>query len=328
MSTTLFVRATRLRALAALVALTGALAACASPPPESASLGTVVVGLTSDLLPGVDLVRLHITRSIDGVASPDRTSSVDGDPPLAFPMELPFEDLPDGARIDVRLEAFDSGVSSELPFLTRHLTTTVVAGHELLLRARLAWECVPSFHLPADQVVPTCSEPDTCVAAACVSPEVPSDRLEPYSPTWATAFADECRPLDAGPPELTVGQGIDAFAPLADGDPVAIQAGKQGGFHVWVALRMKNLHRAGAVTTLTGTLAATGEPLCDVSVPWDFAPSTGGYCDLPGVRCIVADNTPTADGLLDQKVHLVAKTVDATGDVGFGEKDITLVAPP
>lgn len=300
--------------------------ACDAPPPSN--LGTIVIGVTSDFTPGPDIGRLEADLSINGAPPERRTWAIDKGEPLAFPFELPYEDLPGGAEIDVRWSAFETSYTTDPPFLTRHAIASVVAGSELLLRTHLEWECVPSYNLGGDRLAPTCAEPDTCVAAECTDPHVPVHELEPYSSTWAVAYADECRPLDAGPPEVIVGQGIETFSPVPPGGEVPMEAGSQGGYHIWLALRMRNLHRVGSITTLAVTRPSTAEELCNFKLPWDFTPVAGGDCDLAGIRCIVSYDINGVSLLEGEQIHVEAKIADATGDVGFGQQDITLAAPP
>lgn len=306
-------------------------AGCAAPPAESGdgdTPGVVVVGITSDFLPGVDVGRLEAEVSIDGVEAPRKTWTLDGGEPLAFPIELPLEGLPDGARVDLRFATFESTSTLEPPFLTRQAATSAVAGQKLLLRTHLEWECVPGFILGGETTAPTCVAPDTCIAAECDDPYVPPGSLELYSPSWAVDFADECRPLDAGPPELAIGEGIETFSALAPGGGVQMHLGSQGGYHIWLALRMKNLHRVGSTTTISAKRADTGEELCGATLPRDFSPVGDGACDLVGIQCVVTLDVMELDALIGQTVALSAKVVDITGDVGFSEQDATLSTQP
>ncbi len=146
----------------------------------------MVVGITSDFVPGADIARLDAEVSIDGEEATRVTWSVGGADPLAFPIELPLDDSPDGARVDVLLSGFEVAGSEAPPFVTRRAATSAAVGKDMLLRTHLEWECVPSFNLGGESLAPTCTEPDTCVAAECVDPYVPPENLEPYSPTWAS----------------------------------------------------------------------------------------------------------------------------------------------
>lgn len=308
-----------------LCAALALLPACQGAPPSEPS-GTVIVGITSEFEPGVDLLNLQADTMVDGATPTRATWSFNGSEPLAFPIELPFEELPEGARIDVALSVFEGSTLGGSPFMTRQLSTSIVAGRALLLRAHLDWECVPSFHLAGSLLAPTCTPPQTCIAAACKDPYVPPSMLELYAPTWAVDFADECRPLDAGPSEVAVGQGLETYGALVPGGAVPMHLGNQGGYHVWLALRMKNLHRAGSTTMLTAERKSTGEELCSLKVPWDYAPAGNGYCDIPGIQCVVTNDVQGSSALDGEAVTVRATIVDATGEVGVGEQEITLAA--
>ena len=301
-------------------------ASCAEAPGEP--VGAVIVGITGDFRPGPDMARLRADMRIDGAEAGRREWSVSAEEGLSFPTELPFSDLPDGTRVDVSLSAFEGLSELEEPFLRRDAATSVAEGRTLLLRAHLEWECVPSFHLPGGALAPSCPSPETCVAAACEDPYVPPGALEDYFPSWAVDYADECRPEGAGEPEVEIGRGWESFEPLAPLGPVVLEKGSQGGFHVWLALRARNLHREGAVTTLEVHREDSGEELCLVEVPWDFTPSEGGSCDLVGIQCVVSYDIAGAAGLAGQAAVVSAKVVDLLGNVGFGQGRITLSTAP
>ncbi len=310
------------------IAWVSSVAACAVSPDEPTPVldarGSVVFGITSDFEPLKDVARVAADLSIDGVVQERKTWSIDGEEKLRFPFELTVSDLVDGAKVDVMFSTFQSLQVSESPFLLRQAATSAVAGQRLLLRAHLEWECVPGFQLGAEKVAPTCVSPETCVAAACQDPYVAPGTLEPYSPDWAVEFADVCRPVEAGPPEVTIGQGIETFTPISQGDKLAMFLGNQGGYHVWLALRMKNLHRTGSKTTILVSRPDTGEELCGATLPRDFSPSAAGACDLTGIQCIVSYDVLGGQTLQGKTVLVSAKVVDITGDVAFATKEVLL----
>lgn len=311
---------------ALLVLISGLCAACVEPP--GAPAGTVVVGITSDFRPGPDVVRLVAEMRVDGAPEGSREWAVGGAEALSFPMELSLSHLPDGARVDVSLLAYGGVPLSERPFLRRDVATSIVGQRTLLLRAHLEWECVPGFHLPGEALAPTCEGPRTCVAAACQDPYVPPEELEAYSPLWAVAFADECRPAGAGAPEVEIGRGRESFDAVAPFDPVIMERDPRGGFHVWLALRAKNLHRRGSVTTLAVRREDSGEELCSAEVPWDFAPSGAGACDLAGIRCLVTHDPHGMQALAGDRAVVSVKVVDLLGNMALAEEVVTLSAPP
>ena len=64
-----------------------------------------------------------------------------------------------------------------------------------------------------------------------------------------------CRLLDIT--ELFLGTGQTDFSPLNDGQTLQLERGPQGGHHIWIAARMKNLRQSGSRTTLTAKLVGT-----------------------------------------------------------------------
>lgn len=63
-----------------------------------------------------------------------------------------------------------------------------------------------------------------------------------------------------GPPELELGTGFNQFVAVADGDPVPIIHGLQGGFHIWGSVQARYVDPIGINLRFEVTLAATGEP--------------------------------------------------------------------
>jgi hypothetical protein len=62
-------------------------------------------------------------------------------------------------------------------------------------------------------------------------------------------------PAIDGPPAVELGTGLEAFQPLHDGDPITINMGPQGGYHLWAATRAANLAMDGIALRYTLTRA-------------------------------------------------------------------------
>src|SRR5262249_13974729 len=148
--------------------------------------------------------------------------------PLVLPTELPFSDLPDGTPVDVTLDAFGPA-SSTTPLLTRLAATTVVAGKKLLLHVVLDSHCIVAPGSPA----PACNAPQTCIAGQRADEHVPPASLPDYTPGWSTGGSDPCKPPGGGAPVVIVGQGQADYLPMMDGDTAQVEAGPQGGHHIW-----------------------------------------------------------------------------------------------
>lgn len=292
---------------------------------ETGSSGSVVVGVTSDLVPGVDIARVRATSRADGRVLRDQTLRInDSAAPLVFPAEFWFSGLPDKTEVELHVEAFVNYLPGGEPLLIRDAATDIVAGHTLLQRARLERECIPSARLTNDLIAPTCSSPETCVTAACTSPYLPSARLEEYTPTWADSFADECKPLDSGAPIVVVGEGRDVYKPLTSSSVVQIEAGPQGGYHIWLAVQMKNLHRLGSRTTVELYPLGSTEPLGTFVTVQSYEPVSSGSCELRGLRCQLTLYKGDLATVLGKSIRATVKVADVVDDVGVGEQIITL----
>lgn len=301
-----------------------------SEPSVDPNQGTVVFGITSDFQPGPDIARLQAQLQVEGQATQTRVWTVGKTPDLTFPLEVNAENGAADARVTLNLYGYEGLGSAETPFVERAISTQIVAGKTLLARTHLEWECVPNYHLPGGELAPTCKSPLTCVAAECDDPFIAPSQLEVYTPTWFSDFADACRPEGAGAPEVMVGQGLETFSPLAPLGALFMEKGSQGGYHVWIALRQKNLHEKGSYTAISIERNDTLEELCAVEIPWDFTPAEDGEvgCDLAGIRCVVSYDAAAAASLTGKQVVIKAKVVDLLGDVGFGEQTATLSPPP
>lgn len=313
--------ATKVFVLAAL------LGGCSADPMEKpGSSGAVIVGVTSDLLPGVDIARLKIAMRAGGkVVLEEEWRASGGERPLKLPAELRFDDLADGTKVEVRLEAYEGYFSDADPLVTRDVSTQFVAGKTMLLRTRLEKECIPSFRLAGDLTAPTCEPPETCIAAGCADPFVPSSQLEPYSPTWAEVFADACKPLAPGEPVVVIGEGQASFKPLVKEDVVQVEAGPQGGFHIWLSIRMRNLHRTGSTTSVDIYEMGATEPLGSFVSGQSYGEAEGGFCELLGMRCQLTLQSAFDDqNILGDSMQVVVRVADESGDLGVGEQILTL----
>jgi hypothetical protein len=68
---------------------------------------------------------------------------------------------------------------------------------------------------------------------------------------------------DAGEPLLEIGTGRDGFVALHDGDELELIHGPQGGYHLWGAVRARNL--APAELTIDYAVTLDGPPATEVS---------------------------------------------------------------
>lgn len=111
-------------------------------------------------------------------------------------------------------------------------------------------------------------------------------------------------PCKAGPePTLQTGTGLLDFTPLADGDPVELVYGPQGGYHVEMAFQTTYLQARDLVAgTLTGrldeTAVFTATPWFQLQCEADVQVATGVRLFLVGDPEAVLGQPITVDVLL------------------------------
>jgi hypothetical protein len=118
----------------------------------------------------------------------------------------------------------------------------------------------------------------------CQSSEVPVARLEAYAANWPTNAPDRCKPQGGGPPDLQIGTGQSYYVPITPGQTLQAEAGPQGGHHVWIATRMRNLKQVGSITKIAGLQPGTNTPIPPTTLAFTYGPDEGGYCRLAGIR--------------------------------------------
>lgn len=277
--------------------------------PDKPSTGDVIVGVSSALRVGVDVLELHVVQKVNGETRSDKVLQSDG---FAFPLELPFSSLPEGDEVEVEIEAFGS---SNTPLLSRRAATTVVAGRKLLLRVDLSSACI-------GLQAPKCDGDQTCTGGVCGPVYVHPALIGDYWAGWKKGQTDICKPND-GPPVLIVGKGMSDYLAMDDYETAQLEAGPQGGHHIWIALRMKNLLQSGSITSLEGHIQELDTAVNPFSVIFTFDPDEGGYCKLYGLRFQV-DGMVTVDKVLGKTLKVTATVKDKDGDVGMGEKWVKL----
>jgi hypothetical protein len=305
--------------------------ACAPDHGSGSAASTIVVGLQTEEMGGV-LGRLHVVTTVGGVVKTDEvlTLSPPASPPV-LPKELRFTTPQDGdinAKIDVKVDGFTNGPSSggpadpNQPILTRLATTKFVPGETKLLRVRLESRCLGG--LVGGLGGPVCTAPQTCVAGRCIDSTLLPQDLESYRTNWATDLPDICRPADHGPPEVIVGTGQTDYAPITPGQSLQAELGPQGGHHLWIALRMRNLKQSGTTTTVTAV-----QPGTSVSVPpsgfvFTFDKDEGGYCKLYGLRYQLDNGGIDYKQFLGKPLDVTVELRDTSGAVQAGVAHITV----
>lgn len=303
----------RTAAIIAATVLPLAFAACGSkpePPPDPNGKGAMVIGLTSDLRPGVDVQKVHVEITAGELRADKDLLGAD----IKFPSEFPLDSLDPGEKVSVLAEAYYENLPT--PIVTRTVHTSAIANKKLLLKVPLDSRCALS------NTSPICNAPETCIAGACANDAIDPKTLPDYTPDWG-AVGDVCKPVNHGAPTVVVGQGESAYLPMMDGDVAQVEAGPQGGHHVWVAIRQKNLKQSGTVTTLTAKIPDLGVEIEPFAVVFTFDPDEGGYCKLYGLR-FQLDLSHDIHDFLGHSMEITATATDAQGDVGIGKRTVML----
>lgn len=297
------------------------LAVCALACSADSSVGALVVGVTSDYAAGSELTRLDVEMSVQGSSIAQQQLGLGVSAGLtSFPLELAFEDVSIGSRLAMTLRGMGPGESLAV---VRHMETDVASSERRLVRIHLERECrldpAPGGPAPA----PTCNEStETCIGGACLAATVGAAEQIPYTPDWAGG-ADACKP-GGGAPEVVVGAGQSDYLPTADYDLAQIEAGPQGGHHVWVAARVRNLHRSGSITEVGGEIPALGLSITALRVVFTMDQDEGGWCKLHGLRFQLDIDGNDVMTMLGQELKVVVTITDRDGDVAMGERWLTL----
>lgn len=279
---------------------------CGDDAPPTEETGGITAGLTSD----VPVASIEVSGEVNGTES--ESDSVD---PASFPYEMALSGLKDGDDVRFTFRALDSG-GEEL--ISRIAATRAVGGETLLLPVNLDAACV------AGAGAPTCGDGNTCIAGSCADPFVDPSGLSPYSSDWAGGGETDVCKAEGSSPEVIVGEGQADYLPVGDLDVLQVEAGPQGGYHVWVAVRMRGLLRSGSVTSVTGRIDELGYDLAPFNVIFTFDQDEGGFCKLYGLRFRLDDDAHPIEGLLGKQLDLTVTITDEDGDAGTGMKSILL----
>lgn len=270
----------------------------------------VVVGLTTDMAVGFDIDEIAWDTKVAGVvARRERLSYGGGE--LVLPAELVVEAARGGAAVELSVAAFRDGEGA--PVVTRTAATRVASGRRLLLPVSLDEACVAV----------RCAEGTTCAGGACVDPFVEPSALADHDPRWIVAAGDACKTPSSGEPAVVIGQGESGFAPLNDGEVVPIEAGPQGGHHVWLALRVTGLRQMGSRLRVGGRYPELGVELLPFTAHITLHKAGEGLCEIHGVRFQVDRGLPV-EAVRGQALDIDVVLEDPNGDVATAARRVVI----
>jgi hypothetical protein len=279
------------------------------------------------------VVRIDGEVADDETVLPPRGSRV----PFPQPWEKAVATTSGASNLDVSVQAI--GKPGDAPLVTRLASTHFVPGQESLLRVQLESRCMVFPPLvrgpgatPGPLSGPTCTAPATCIMGACQSSVVPAANLETYAANWPTNAPDRCKPQGAGAPVLFIGTGQTDYLPLAPGQTLQAEAGPQGGHHIWIAARVKNLKQRLSTTRIEGTDPTTGVTIPPSAFVFTFAPAEGGFCKLYGLRYQLDNGGIDYKQFLGKPLDVKVTITDQAGATATATTRIqvapTLVNPP
>ncbi len=245
---------------------------------------------------------------------------------VPFPAELKFPARPGDPDIYVRLEA---SVRLDPPYIPGSRAETVRAlaivhptcGPKGLFRMRLDEACAP-----VDGPFATCSDGRTCERGTCVDATVANASIEPYKEAWAFDEPDVCRTADGGEPAVFLGSGQTDFMPMASGAEVVAEAGPQGGHHLWLAVRMRQLNQVGTTTTITAVQPGSGLTPWPMPVVFSFRPDEGQHCKLSGLRYQLDAGGIPIESFLGKPLDVTVRLRDGAGRVATETKRVNVAA--
>jgi len=305
-----------------------AVAACRRPvdPTE------LVVGIQSDPMGGV-VSALRVVVRVAGAVVVDELVKPPHGSRVGFPQ--PWEKSlrgagRDAARVEVEVDAIGDP-AAPAPLLKRLSSTQFVPGRIALLRVPLESRCIVypptprgASKVPGPLSGPTCTPPGTCISGICQSSYVPPAALEPYAKNWPSNAPDRCKPRGGGPPDLQVGTGQSYYLPLTERQQLQAEAGPQGGHHIWIATRMKNMKQAGTTTKIVGVQPGTGTTIPPTTLAFTYAPDEGGYCKLFGIRYQLDNEGIDYKQFLGKPLDVTVTAIDPSGSTATGTAHVQI----
>lgn len=286
---------------------------CGAEQPECAS-SEMIIGVQAQPAVASVVSSFIVTATRDGREVARRT--IEPTPTTSlFPFEFPV--APDGSSpLSVRVEAFErtltqSGSFTSTSVITRLATAPAACGERKLMRMQLEANCVTFGSL--GDAGPSCTAPQTCSAGRCIDSTLLAGDLETYRADWAESSSDACSTPTGGEPQIIVGTGQTDFAPLTAGQTLAAEPGPQGGHHLWIAVRTKQLKQAGATITLTARQPDTEVVVPNTSFVFSLFPDEGGYCKIYGLRYQLDNASTPVSAFLGKPLDVTVEVRDTLG---------------
>lgn len=305
--------------------LVSASAFSCSPGVDNECSEELVAGLmaSQNVSARIDRYTLTATGSQGELAKLEWSS---GQVSVPFPAELKFPARPDDPDIYVRLEASVRLDPPHMPGARAETIRTLAVVHPTcgpkgLFRMRLDEACAP-----VDGPYISCAEGLTCERGSCVDATVATSRIEPYKTTWAFDEPDVCRSSNGGEPAVFLGSGQTDYMPMSPEAELVAEAGPQGGHHLWLAVRMRQLNQVGTTTTITAVQPGSGLTPRPMPVVFSFQPDEGQHCKLSGLRYQLDAGGIPIESFLGKPLDVTVTLRDGAGRVATETKRVNVAA--
>lgn len=138
----------------------------------------------------------------------------------------------------------------------------------------------------------------------------------------ASAAPDVCKRAGV-PAAVELGAGRASYAALASGEMLAVEAGPQGGHHVWLALRTQGLATETSFITVTGQVEAIAASVGPFETHFELQPADGAWCEVSGIRFQIDQQRPVAD-FAGQTMRITVRVHDVDGAEATDARDAVL----
>ncbi len=307
------------------------------PPPGDAGPQTIlVVGVQSDDLMGYAQM-MHVVAKVNGQNSFDETIlPPDGssDPfPGHWDRKVVAPVGEENGTVDVTVGVFDGPTNTSSETIKRTAQTQLVLGQEKLLRVHLEVRCMmyPFPDGPTEAGAPgplqgiSCTDPMTCIQGVCASDAVDPSQLEDYTADWWLHPPENCLTDNTGPMVIP-GIGKTDFAPVTPGQTASVFLDAEGGHHIWIAVRQKNLTQWGSTLTVSAVQPSTSVMIPPMVYKYTFDPDTGGYCKLFGVDYQLDNTGINYMQFLGKPLNVTYSVTDAKGATASATASVTIAS--
>jgi hypothetical protein len=250
--------------------------ACASADAGKTESGArTVIGFSTEgytSTASVNHVRLRVTRG-----SEVQTTDVD------LPLKKTELTVRGEGSVTVELEGYSGAVSepSALRWVQR-ARSPLNRDNSSARLLRMGFDPLCVSNAPASVV--RCGKEETCARGVCIPMARSSLELEAYDPNWFVPAPDPCRNSALVDADVEIGFGASGYTRFLDGASLALEAGPQGGHHLWIGVKGRNFAQQGTLVSITGRNPDTNALASPAAFVFSLNPESDGRCSVTGLR--------------------------------------------